>query len=227
VAYVPTLLIFACTVVGAWASFPFKRGLAAPAKRRAHAAFWCAVVAGACTMWLAVQQAAFEKRLEGSVIGGDSFCYMFIARNKPLTEGPMFGFAHVGQFPLYDIHVQVIDRDAMLDRPPTLGAIKKWANNFDLPNLAPGQTHVPLAGWPLPDRAEVRYSILIGARNGYVNQDLLLRRVEGIWESATRVRRGAYLTGEVIFETISARYRRDADEKIAWQGIQADTTKPQ
>jgi hypothetical protein len=141
---------------------------------------------------------------------------MYIARNEPTPDGPIYGFTHVGEFPVYDIHVQVIDRDAVVKKPPTLQAISEWAVNFDVPNLAPGQNYMPLHAWPMPDRDEVRYNVLISARNGYFNQVLLLRRVDGVWESATRVRRGAYTDGPVIYEQVFPRYRRNPDEKIEW-----------
>jgi hypothetical protein len=47
----------------------------------------------------------------------------------------------------------------------------------------------PLMNWQLPDTDEQDYNVSLYARNGFFIQLIRLRRVEGSWKVATRVRK--------------------------------------
>ncbi len=174
-----------------------------------------ALISAAGAYWGSRQRAHSDKDLAALISGGDSFCYMYIARNEPSPDGPLYGFTPVGEFPLYDVGVRIVDRDKVIEHPTTFEQFVKGDTNLSLPTMAPGQ-NVLNGRWKMPDRKEVRYNIFFSARNGYFTQVLRLRRVEGIWESATRVRRGPYNDGPIIYEHVWPRYLRDPTEEIEW-----------
>jgi hypothetical protein len=47
----------------------------------------------------------------------------------------------------------------------------------------------PLFDWQLPDTDEQDYNVFLNSRNGFFTQLVRLRRVDGSWRVATRVRK--------------------------------------
>lgn len=119
---------------------------------------------------------ANQKRLEGLQTGGDSFCYFMLYYFD--LENPSARDIVVikqGEFGLHDLQLRVTDMDTSTDIFQ-----KAW-----------GELNAPagyLNGrWALPPK--IYYRIFFHARNGFWNQDLILKKSEKAqcWLAATRV----------------------------------------
>ena len=60
-------------------------------------------------------------------------------------------------------------------------------HNIQGGNMSPNSA-LPLMDWRLPDTDEQDYNVFLNARNGFFTQLIRLRRVDGNWKVATRVR---------------------------------------
>lgn len=137
-----------------------------------------------------------SKEAIDTTTGGNSFCYMYLSpqfSSKGLT--PVF--SQMGQQPLYDIQVQIVNiekLDELEKQSKSKGQSLSFFNEANLfmtiGNMRPRSAHIPaeygqvvLAG----DSTMRNVNAYFYARNGDWNQQIQLRRVGNTWSQATRV----------------------------------------
>jgi hypothetical protein len=117
-----------------------------------------------------------QRRIEGLQTGGDSFCYFMLYHfDLSLSIAQNLVVVRVGEFPLYDVRIRIMDID-----------LRK-----DIFERAWGEVNAPadflMVKWSL--QPSVYYRVFFHARNGSWHQDLVLKRSEQAecWLAATRV----------------------------------------
>jgi hypothetical protein len=71
------------------------------------------LISGIGGWWAAKEQSNFEKKILGSVTGGDSFCYLFPSRCFGRLNTIDFHLHHKGEYPLYDVSIRVWDQTCL------------------------------------------------------------------------------------------------------------------
>lgn len=139
----------------------------------------------------------FQTAREGidSATGGSSLCY-FVFSN-PMDDASSNGFAvvQVGDYPLYDLNMRIVDLRAFAKNPvPKSQTMDEWINalggKFDIGALAVKSSWVKVAQIKLGSPSERDFSIFFGARNGFWDEALRLRKKDGKWYEALKVWRG-------------------------------------
>ena len=112
------------------------------------------------------------------ITGGDSFCYVVLANFTANTA--LLGVIHDGQYPLYDVDIRIhdLEKAARLSGMSISERLAQTDTKWKVGNLGPRQS-IMLQGWELPAADHQDYNIFISARNGFINQMLRLRRVNG------------------------------------------------
>lgn len=116
-----------------------------------------------------------QRRTEGLQTGGDSFCYWMLYHfDLEHSLAKDFTIIKVGEFPLYDLRVRIVDTLNNQEFRKTWGEISAPAECVNVK-------------WQLRETA--KYRIHFHARNGQWTQHLLLRRSprHGCWLAATSV----------------------------------------
>lgn len=186
---------------------------------KANLLYWLAgILAAAATLWSSEQKAASQKLLQEQgqaiaeltarnaalVTGGDSFCYLEISNLDEGHDAGMCVIVQQGESPLYDVKARVVDlqRFAQLPKPTTRSALKNDLV-LDIGDMAAGSATMELdQPFILGKSNERDFNVFFSARNGFFNQKLRFRRVNGQWARRTVVTRD----GAVIFETADEKY---------------------
>jgi hypothetical protein len=140
-----------------------------------------------------VQSAIEASRTQdnGWVTGGDFYCYFMLYwfdLDKSIAKSE--AIIRDGKYPLYDVGVDIVDRDTQKRVHQYIGEISGGGShralNYDV-------------AWHLAD--SMYYSMEFSARNGIWHQDLQLKKSTKVnyWLAATRVRAG---DGEIIFQHV-------------------------
>lgn len=119
---------------------------------------------------------AAQQRLEHIQTGGTTFCYFMLYHFDMVLEiAQQFAVIKQGEFPLYDLHVRIMDMDTSRDVYQQM-----WGGLNSVAGFLP-------ARWEL--RAENYYRAFFSARNGHWHQDLILKRSDKAqcWLAKTRV----------------------------------------
>jgi hypothetical protein len=150
------------------------------------------------------------------ILGGDSFCYVVLANITANTA--LLGVIHEGQYPLYDVAVRIVDLEkaARLSEMSSREMMTQADTYLNIGNIGPSQSAFR-GHWELPNADQQGYNIFISARNGFVTQLLRLRRVNGEWKSATKVRRDIDQDAIVLYERIDPEFPRDAAGQVQWE----------
>jgi hypothetical protein len=150
-----------------------------------------------------------EKML-GAATGGDSFCMLKPSHVTPLVPSSLL-LHHVGDFPLYDLDVRVVD----LERFKEVGQNSIFENITHYDVLVPDHvTGLLLTMKPsLMLQNEIRrYNIFYTARNGSFNQSLQMQFINGRLSHASRFTRN----DEVFFEDADVGYPKNSNGSIDW-----------
>lgn len=168
-------------------------------------------------LWVSIRQSKFDSELRkkndeiaklnhkiaNSITGGESFCYLELLRIQDLSEKRMLSVAHQGNYPVYDVKMSIMDKIKYkkLTREKTksgyatsdiLKAQSDASIHFDLGNLPPDSTK-PLRNESenvfidLSDLDHLEFQVTINARNGFIYQDLILKKINEDWKKASRV----------------------------------------
>lgn len=161
-----------------------------------------ALFSAAGAIWASVEQSKSESELKkkseeisklnvkiaNTVTGGDSYSYLVPTRYSGTpTVGP-FTLVHQGEFPLYDLSLQIVDLDeadaARLHNNGQL-TIEAGRTNHNIGNLSPNS--VLLSDIAIPQRDYLRYNIFFIARNGQFFENLRIQKVGIEYKVALRV----------------------------------------
>jgi hypothetical protein len=208
--YGASVFIVAGGIYGAYSSLKAER-LASGEREKRRVGSWPrriflgAVIAGVGALWAGLDQ----YRVLDYLSGGDSYG---VFAPLPVTGNSLqFVFMHQGgDTPLYDVLVDAIDatkrRKLMGDRGLTSENLRSkkylsaaeteqfWevdrqtTSTLNIGNLAPGAVRI---AWetPFPQDDDQRYEFAMWARNGFVNEVLLMHRNSDGWVWAWRVER--------------------------------------
>ncbi|MEI1280632.1 hypothetical protein V6Z05_20040 [Leptospira venezuelensis] len=146
------------------------------------------------------------------ISGGKSFPMIQIGSINNLSNMGILTVIHNGKHPLYDVHVRIVD----LQKFETIKDNLNLANmgypdtNIPLGNMIP--THASMVGaWNIEHDPEQAYNIFMTARNGSFTQMLRLKKIEGKWVSATRVKNS---DNEILYERIDADYPLESSRSV-------------
>lgn len=168
-------------------------------------------------LWVSIRQSKFDSELRqkndeiaklnhkiaNSITGGESFCYLELLRIQDLSEKRMLSVAHQGNYPVYDVEMSIMDK--VKYKKLTLGKTKSGyatldilkaqsdaSIHFELGNLPPNSTK-PLRNESgnmfidLSNLDHVEFQVTINTRNGFIYQNLILKKINGDWKKASRV----------------------------------------
>lgn len=132
--------------------------------------------------------AELNKKIAQSITGGDSYCYVSFVLG--LVDSPMMTLVHEGDFPSYDVSIRIWEPANYGNNPKAsnIEDVMKKDININIGNMSPRMARL-LGRYDLRGRTEVELAIQIGARNGFTNQTIVLRRIDGTWKGSNRVRR--------------------------------------
>jgi amino acid transporter len=189
-----------------------------------------------------VQSETFERKVQGNITGGDSYCYVETHFDMHFYD---FSLIHVGEFPLYDVNVEIHDMSKRSElmkarRIPTKGTFTRDELNelhkhrdlvgesFELleqdvifrhnwPSFPPGSITMPILRVKLPiEKQAQQYLVKIYARNGTITQPIRFLKVKGKWEMSTRVQK--YDNVKLKFTELRNRLHPDVPLKETYAG---------
>lgn len=150
------------------------------------------------------------------ITGGDSYCYMDV------TEDGTLAFLHVGKHPLSGVQPRIVDM-VKFRRSENPGL--NFSTILDPFDLAVGKSMVKLdAKIAFSDPAKQDFSIFFTAKNGSWDELLRMRKVEGVWQRAMKVRieippknKNGKLTFKKVKEEVSKSFPRDDLTDSEWR----------
>lgn len=113
---------------------------------------------------------------------------------------------HEGKHPLYDIIARIVDlqKASQLKGQFSLDTMKYTDATVQIGNLIPRAGSV-LQTFQLGDVMQRDFNIFFSARNGMFEELLRLRKIDGHWRRALRVRRNE----KTVFEKIDKEFPRN------------------
>ena len=156
--------------------------------------------------WSNYQQGVSDKTITNSIMGGDSFCYLYFG-----VEDGFLTLLSNGKYPMYDVKIRVVD----LDKFETKNIFES-GTSFDIGNI-PSGVAMMVSAWGLPkDKEKIRYNVFISARNGFFSQEVRLAKVNGKWKEALRVLKDNNKNLQPMYQDIPDDYPRNKEGKIDW-----------
>lgn len=178
-------------------------------------------------LWASQQQGEFERHLREKseeiaqlnrevvnlVTGGKSFCYMAVSSINPQSNIGLLTFVHSGEHPMFNVAARIVD----------LEEFDKLKDHINIHNFQQADINIGIGDFaknaalvrgpfPLGKGDKRNFNIFFSARNGWFDQLLRFRKINGQWVQATRVERD----GEVLYERIDDNYPRAKDGGIDW-----------
>jgi hypothetical protein len=152
---------------------------------------------------------ASESESLKSITGGDSFCYLM---PYPISDRDAIGvLIHSGKYPIYDLSLRIVDLHLFKQSVARGSALAALGMDYNLGNLAPhaaepnSNIHLALTE-EAPD-----FNLFFSARNGFWEESLRLRRVNGNLSQAILVERQDQSGSLVrLFEDIDRDFPRGA-----------------
>lgn len=131
--------------------------------------------------------AELNKKIAQSITGGDSYCYVSFALGA--NDSPLMTLVHEGDFPLYDVSIRIWEPANYQNIPAgSFEEVMKKDINLNIGNISPKMARL-MGRFELQGRTEVELAVQIGARNGFINQTIVLRKIDGTWKGSNKVRR--------------------------------------
>lgn len=154
-------------------------------------------------------------RMIGYSTGGDSFCELIPIPNTPIFRRA-FALMHHGKFPLYDVHVRIVD----LKRLESVGQEANDENSFEFPVLIPNHSTSLSIKVPadISHSSACHFNIFVTARNGSTLQMFQMTVVKGLLRTASNIER----EGKVIFDEAAVDYPKKPDGKVDWENHLVD-----
>jgi hypothetical protein len=181
------------------------------------------IIAAIGAVWAAYDQNTSSKKLEqkkeeiarlnretaSAVTGGDSYCYLAPMGNAP----EVVSVVHLGEFPLYDVSVRIVDLDDPAWLTPKL---LDTSNTVTIGNIPPHSARV-LGSLIQLTSDRKRLNLFFSARNGFYTELLRMRLVDGEWKSAIRVDRHIVGGASPIFTKVADGYPKEPDGSVNWE----------
>lgn len=156
--------------------------------------------------------AGLNREIANLFTGGDSLCYIAIANLDPNTNRGNLTLVHQGNYPTFDINARMVDLQKLKEiKDYTLTNIKSAETTLRIGSLIKG-TAMMFSPFDLGSRPERDFNIFFISRNGQFTQFLRMRKIDGIWFTATKVERD----GKVIFEKIDKGFPKADEGQVKW-----------
>ncbi len=170
--------------------------------------------------------AALNKTLASTVTGGDSYCYFLVPALNPDSKLIDLMLMHHGDFPLYDVSVQIEDVDKLLELvrgerakgtlpyksiTEAYQLLGQAATVINVGNFGPNQME-QLGAISIPARGRLAYNVKFLARNGGVFQRIRFQRVAGEWKRAWQIARD----NDILEEHVDPDFPRSAAGEPIW-----------
>jgi hypothetical protein len=157
-----------------------------------------------------------NNRINATVTGGDSFCYITIEMVDNSNNVRMWAISH-GQYPVYDAAVRIVDLEKFGEM------MKKDQHSLD--DIIKNEIHIAVGNMPPASAMSVgkgnlgvgnekKYNVFISARNGFFTELIRLKRVDGKWKEAIKVKDKN--NDVVLYEKIDEQFPGLVDGKIDW-----------
>jgi hypothetical protein len=171
-----------------------------------HRILWAVLTL--CFLVIEVQAIKKDRKEQfGVLTGGDDFGFMVYKNGGPSN----FSFPHQGEYTLFDVYARFVDLKKL-----TAGSTWQEDNksSYDLGDFAKDSGTFIDPSVPFSDEQKQDFNIFFNARNGFWEQALRLRFVNGHWSTATRVIRRQ--TKSTLYERIDADYPRNSSGGVDW-----------
>ena len=178
-------------------------------------------------LWASQQQGEFERHLREKseeiaqlnrevanlVTGGNSFCYMAVSTINPESNIGLLSFIHNGDHPMFNVAARIVDLEEFdkLKDHINIHNFQQADINMSIGDFSKGAALVR-GPFPLGKGNKRDFNIFFSARNGWFNQLLRFRKVDGHWAQATRVERD----GEILYERIDDNYPKEKNGLVNW-----------
>jgi hypothetical protein len=160
--------------------------------------------------------AELNRQISHSLTGGDSYCYIRFMLGD--TDSARMMLLHQGKYPLYDVSLRMWDPNDYGPGSEKLSfeELTKKDLIVNLGNLSPNQATL-LGKVQLPQTGIKDFALSFGSRNGFVEEVIKLRRINGQWVAAYRVRsQQPDGSAVVLFEEIAKDFPLGKDGKVEW-----------
>jgi hypothetical protein len=163
-----------------------------------------------------------NQKIASFVTGGRSFCYVVMRYDGGDPDHLYLSLMHTGDFAVFDVTVQLVDVDQRLalasSRPGhDVEAMMTAMEAIPIGTVPPGEIENIFRKLNVAGRDSRRFSVMIQARNGWVEQKLALRKVGQEWKSAISAIpkfSSGEETGKV--EIIDKAFPRTSSGEVAW-----------
>lgn len=144
------------------------------------------------------------------ITGGKSFCCANLSQSY-LGESNLT-IMHQGDFPLYDLTVNVVDLDKFNERAGNPAYAHEYQKLFSIGTMLPKQVN-SLCKVLLPDQENSKsFNIFFSARNGMFSELLRFKKINNEWVSAMKVFDGE----KTLLESFSENYPKNMTGEIDW-----------
>jgi hypothetical protein len=160
-----------------------------------------------------------NRQIAASVTGGDGFpCLTFASLLVAGPNSAILTLLNQGEHPLYEVNGYIADlQESRQVSDKEQVPAWTWFKNIQGGNMSPNSAR-PLFDWQLPETDEQDYNVFLNARNGFFTQLVRLRRVDGSWRVATRVRK-QFANGDespTLFLDVDAGFPLNERGEVDW-----------
>lgn len=152
-----------------------------------------------------------------SVIGGDSYCYVSLQAGFGWISN--LTISCNGDYPMYDVSIKFYDPDDFSEVQPGISMeefLKKDIFSADVGNIGVGSAKA----FPMTRQVNMEgrdrkvFRAEIHARNGFFQEDFLVKKVGDHWLRALRVFKG--FSNNLVHEWADQDFPRDGNGNILW-----------
>lgn len=155
------------------------------------------------------------KETISNITGGDSFAHLTIGELDNTSNSGRLYWLHNGNYPMYDIGASINDINHFTEMSSgKLGKINfKLCMRYESLSILTPNSASTGSEIILQDTDKIVYLIQFSARNGMYLQDMILRKIHGIWLQATRV---VTLEGVTLLEKVDPDFPCN-NGKLDWE----------
>ncbi len=153
----------------------------------------------------------------GHISGGNSFPYFQIGNLDSNTNKGVLMVIPEGEHPQYDVSACIVDLQKFEKVKSSLSFVNMEYShtNIHIGNLT--QTHACMVQeWTVENDIEQSYNIFFTARNGSFTQLMRLKKIDGNWVVATKVKNNE---DKILYEQIDYNYPKDDEGNVCWEDV--------
>ncbi|AQT58890.1 hypothetical protein [Cellvibrio sp. PSBB023] len=157
---------------------------------------------------------AKTEEMIGHISGGNSFPWFQVSMIDNSTNIGLLMAMHQGKHPLYDVSARIVDLNKFeqVKTKFSLATLGYTDTNINLGNMTSSNVRL-VQQWKLESEPEQSYNIFFTARNGSFIQELRLKKIYGVWVSATKISNNDNV---VLYEQIDKSYPKNSKGIVSW-----------